>query len=120
MKILEKLKNTEFYGNWAKAFAICYPMMVQGDLSALTFSHFWKANVTGILAASIALLTKQVWYQQFMQHKYAPAIILGASTFVSDLMVHPTHFGVFWTEALATGVGAGLLSAYFIYRPLKK
>ena len=39
MKILEKLKNTEFYGNWAKAFAICYPMMVQGDLSALTFSH---------------------------------------------------------------------------------
>ena len=118
--MLDKLKNTEFYGNWVKAFAICYPMMVQGDISALTFTHFWKANVTGVIAASIALLTKQVWYQRFMLYKYAPAIILGASTFLADLMVHPTHFYAFWAEALATGVGAGLLSAYFIYKPLGK
>ena len=120
MKILDKIKNTEFYQNWAKAFAVCYPMMVEGDLSALTFTHFWKANVTGIIAATLSLLTKKSWYQSFMQHKYAPAIILGACTFVADLLVHPTHFGAFWTEALATGVGAGLLSAFFIYKPLGK
>ena len=119
MKILDKIKNTEFYQNWAKAFAICYPMMVEGDLSALTFTHFWKANVTGIIAATLALLTKKSWYQNFMQYKYSPAIILGVCTFVADLLVHPTHFYTWYSEALATGVGAGLLSAFFIYRPLK-
>jgi hypothetical protein len=120
MKILNKIKNTEFYQNWAKAFAVCYPMMVEGDLSALTFTHFWKANVTGIIAATLATLTKKSWYKSFVQHKYALAIILGVCTFVADLLVHPTHFGAFWTEALATGVGAGLLSAFFIYKPLGK
>ena len=48
MQIINKIKNTEFYQNWAKAFAVCYPMMVEGDLSALTFTHF-EANVTGII-----------------------------------------------------------------------
>jgi len=117
MKIINKIKNTEFYKNWAKAFAVCYPMMVQGDLSALTFTHFWKANITGIIAATLALLTKNAWYQKFMQYKYAPAIILGVCTFVADLLVHPTHFYSWYSEALLTGIGAGLLSAFFIRKP---
>jgi len=48
--------------------------------------------------------------------KYSPAIILGVCTFVADLLVHPTHFYQWYSEALATGIGAGLLSAFFIYR----
>ena len=117
MKIINKIKNTEFYKNWAKAFAVCYPMMVEGDLSALTFSHFWKANITGIIAATLALLTKNAQYQKFMQYKYAPAIILGVCTFVADLLVHPAHFYSWYSEALLTGIGAGLLSAFFIKKP---
>ena len=114
--MIDKIKNTEFYKNWIQAFSICYPMMVQGDLSALTFTHFWKANVTGLIAATIATLSKKHWYQEFKKFKYAPAIILGVCTFIADLLVHPTHFYAWWSEALATGIGAGVLCAFFIYR----
>ena len=117
MKILDKIKNTDFYKNWIQAFAVCYPMMVEGDLSALTFTHFWKANITGLIAASIASLSKKAWYQKFKQYKYAPSVILGASTFVADLLSHPTHFWFGTAEALLTGIGAGLLSAFFIKKP---
>jgi len=30
----------KFFKDWAKAFSVCYPMMVQGNLAALTLGHF--------------------------------------------------------------------------------
>ena len=89
------------------------------SLEAFACKHCGENKIEHEIAATLALLTKKAWYQNFMQHKYSPAIILGVCTFVADLLVHPTHFYTWYSEALATGVGAGLLSAFFIYRPLK-
>jgi hypothetical protein len=35
--------------------------------------------------------------------------IIGFFTAVADMMTHPTHFGGPSTEAIVTGIGAGLL-----------
>jgi len=35
-------------------------------------------------------------------------------------MVHPTHFGAVWTEALVTGLGAATLALITSYLPLDK
>ena len=44
MKFLNKLKNTDFYKNWVQAFAVCYPMMVQGDLSCFDLYTFLEGK----------------------------------------------------------------------------
>ena len=40
---------------------------------------------------------------------FAMAGAIGFFTAVADMMTHPTHFGGPSTEAIVTGVGAGLL-----------
>jgi uncharacterized YccA/Bax inhibitor family protein len=107
----------EFFNNWGKAFAVCYPMMVQGDLSALAFDHFWKANITGFLAAVIATLCTFVWFNDLYRFKWFNPLLLGLSAIVADLLSHPSHFGGFLGEALATGLGTFILASLFVYKP---
>ena len=40
----------DFFIKWQQACYVCFPMMVQGNLFALTFDHWIKANKTGIIA----------------------------------------------------------------------
>ena len=37
----------DFFIKWQQACYVCFPMMVQGNLFALTFDHWIKANKTG-------------------------------------------------------------------------
>ncbi len=78
--------------------------MVQGDLTVITLSHAFTASKTGVLTAFAYWITslgkgqlKGVWY---------PAWVTGVLTMVSDIIVHPTHFGAQWTEAALTGLVA--------------
>jgi hypothetical protein len=44
-----------------------------------------------------------------MDNKYTIAGLTGFATAVADYLIHPTHFGGEFTEALVTGLAAGLL-----------
>ena len=98
---------TPFVENIAESTTACLVTMVQGNLLALTFTHWAIASRTGIIAgalASAALLAFQT------KRRWVVASVLGALTAVVDYMVHPGAFGPAIAEALVTGAGAAVLS----------
>lgn len=112
MKYLKK-----FFKDWAKAFAVCYPMMVEGNLTALTFGHFWTANITGLTAAFIALIFSIIYFDRdWEKFKWYNPLVLGFSTFTADWMTHSSHFWGYLGEAALTGVGTFLLALFFEYK----
>jgi len=97
----------EFYQKFTMAWTACMLCMVQGDLTVLSFSHAITASKTGALTglayALVALTGKDP------KTTMLAAWLTGALTMAADLLVHPTHFGPEWMEALCTGVGAATL-----------
>ena len=108
-----------FLIKWQQACYVCFPMMVQGDLSALTLTHWYKANYTGILAGLGAVIMHYGYFRLLQQKKWFHGLQIAVATFFADLYIHPSHFLGDYGEALATAIGAGLLATYFAYKPLK-
>ena len=109
----------DFFIKWQQACYVCFPMMVQGDLTALTFGHWVKANQTGLIAGTGAVLLGYTVLKKFKDMKWFHGVTIASGTFVGDLIVHPSHFGGPLGEAALTAVAAGALATYFVYRPLK-
>ena len=87
----------------------CIVMMTQGNLIAITLGHWEKALQVGVIA-SIATVALIIYgNKNLSDNKFAMAGAIGFFTAVADMMTHPTHFGGPSTEAIVTGVGAGLL-----------
>ena len=87
----------------------CIVMMTQGNLIAITLGHWEKALQVGVIA-SIATVALIIYgNKNLSDNKFAMAGAIGFFTAVADMMTHPTHFGGPYTEAIVTGVGAGLL-----------
>ena len=83
--------------------------MTQGNLIAITLGHWEKALQVGVIA-SIATVALIIYgNQNLSDNKFAMAGAIGFFTAVADMMTHPTHFGGPSTEAIVTGIGAGLL-----------
>ena len=86
----------------------CMVFMVQGNLSAITFSHC----VTALKVASSSTLAYAAVH---LIEEHDPAwlniLVMGVITAVFDFSIHPTHFGPVWAEAVATGAGTALLGA---------
>jgi hypothetical protein len=80
--------------------------MVQGNVLALSMTHWAAASQTGVLAgmaASAALLATRT------ASRVRVALTLGVTTTAVDALVHPGGFGIPGAEAVATGaVAAGL------------
>ena len=92
---------------FTQAWSACMLCMVQGDLSVMTFNHALTASKTGLLTGLAYWITclgdgqpKGMWY---------PAWLTGVLTMVSDITIHPTHFGEQWVEAACTGLTAAVL-----------
>ncbi len=87
----------------------CMVMMTQGNLLAITLGHWGKALQVGVIA-SIATVALIIYGNKSLSdNKFAMAGAIGFFTAVADMMTHPTHFGGPSTEAIVTGIGAGLL-----------
>ena len=74
---------------------------------AITLGHLAIASETGVIAgavASVVVLTART------RTRWIVSIVLGVVTAIADFFVHPGQFGPIFAEALATGLGAGLLS----------
>ena len=92
-----------FPEKFSEAWLSCLLVMVQGDMLALTLKHAFIASKTGLFAglgcAFMTLLLKNPTEAQNL-------IAIGAFTAIADYVVHPTHFGPHWTEAVVTALGA--------------
>ncbi len=87
----------------------CMVMMTQGNLLAITVYHWQKALQVGLIASVATLAVVIYGNKDWADNKFAMAGIIGFFTAVTDMMTHPTHFGGPSTEAIVTGIGAGLL-----------
>jgi len=108
----------DFFIKWQQACYVCFPMMVQGDLFALTFSHWIKANQTGIIAGTGAVLLGYTFLKNYKDRKWFHGVTIAFAVFFADLIVHPSHFAGAFGEAALTAVASGLLATYFVYKPL--
>jgi hypothetical protein len=102
-----KEKSKSLAEGISESTAACMLAMVQGNILALTIGHLMIALQTGLIAGSVALAlslivrAKKVW---------VTPLLLGVSTAAVDYLVHPSNFGAAATEALVTGLVAGLLA----------
>ena len=92
---------------FSEAWTACMLCMVQGDLTVLTLNHAYTASKTGIIAG-IAIVLASYWNK--VNNKYGLIWLTGVLTTFADLIIHPTHFGPAWAEAVVTGFAAAFLA----------
>jgi len=102
-----KRKVAPFVENIAESTTACLVTMVQGNLVALSLTHWVIASRTGLIAGVIASVA--VWLAR-AQARWVVSVVLGLVTAVVDYLVHPGQFGPIAMEAAVTGLGAALLS----------
>ena len=82
----------DFFIKWQQACYVCFPLMVQGNLSALTFTHWIKANQTGLIAGAGAVLIGYTVLKRYKDALWFHGVSIGVATFVGDLLaVSYTH-----------------------------
>ena len=100
----------QWFEKFSQAWTACMLMMVQGDVTALSFYHAKVAAKTGGLAGIGFVIAAQFGAAN---NRWLSAWIIGIITMFADIIIHPTHFGPAWMEAVCTGLGAALLCAVF-------
>jgi len=93
----------------------CMVMMTQGNLLTMTLGHWGKALEVGVVASLATLIVIIYGNKEWQYNKYAMAGAIGFFTVFADIVIHPSSFGGVTTEALATGLGAGLLCLIMSY-----
>ena len=105
-----KEKFNIFTGRVVQATPACLMAMVQGNVTAITSGHWIKALETGastgllVIAASLAFKEKEIY-----ENKYVISALTSIATMIADYAMHPSHFGGPSTEAIVTGLAAGVL-----------
>lgn len=87
----------------------CLVAMTQGSIAAITLAHWGKALQVGAIAAFATVLFIIIDKEHITKNKYTMAGVIGFFTAIVDYASHPSHFGGPSTEAIVTGIGAGLL-----------
>ena len=81
--------------------------MVHGNVLALTVRHWLIASQTGLLAGAITAIAILV---SKATRPWIISTLFGLITAGADYFMHPGMLGPFLSEALITGLAAGLLS----------
>jgi hypothetical protein len=101
-------KLAPYAENMCEAGIACLLTMVQGNVLALTLSHWLVASQTGLLAGAIVGTTV---IAARLREPWVVSLVLGAATTAVDALVHPATFGVGSVgESVITGAGAFALS----------
>ena len=100
-------KIKPYVENISEATAACLFTMLQGNILLLGLSHWLVASQTGIVAGVLATIA--LWLAKTTK-PWVVAVVLGSFTAVVDFFVHPGMFGGVVTEAIVTGIAAGLFS----------
>jgi hypothetical protein len=102
-----KRKLTPFLENIGESTVACLVAMVQGNLFAVSLTHWTVATRTGMVAGAFAATAVLLMRTTV---RWRIAITLALVTGVVDYFMHPGMLGPGVTEAVVTGVGAGALS----------
>ena len=94
--------------------------MTQGDLSTITLGHWQIALSTGFAVGLLSVVLSFGKLSLIEATRWGIALIAFVGTTIADLLMHGTHFGAWWAEALVTGVGAAVLSLLVSYTPLNR
>ncbi len=105
---MRDLDLPEFIERAGEVWLSCMLFMVQGNLSALTTNH----GITA-LKVSLGVVTTYFVAKKILKVKnfWKTILLLAAITAVIDYLVHPTHFGEAWSEAVLTGIGASAFAS---------
>jgi len=95
------------FENISESALACLLTMVQGNLLALSASHWLIAAETGIVAGTLTSVALALVREQ---RRSMISFLLGVVTAGVDFWVHPGQFGPVVLEAVVTGLGAALLS----------
>lgn len=87
----------------------CMLVMVQGNIWVATLGHLKTAAETGFLTGA-GVIILSLFTERWFDNKYAVAAVIGSMSFIADLLVHPSHFGSFTTEAIVTGAITAMIS----------
>ena len=98
-----------FLTPFCEATPACLLVMVQGNIWLATMGHLHKALETGFVTGVGVFILSLFTYRWF-GNKYVVAGITGGMCFIADLLIHPTHFGSYTTEAIVTGAVAAIIS----------
>lgn len=93
--------------NVSESATACLVTMVQGNVLALGVGHWIVASQTGLAAGSFATVAL---YASRGRGRWVVAGVLAVSTALFDYLIHDSGFGSAVTEAIVTGIGAGVLS----------
>lgn len=105
-------RKQELFQKLSAVWLSCLTMMVQGNLLAISPDHILTAAKTAI-GAMIVYGIASFWVKTM--NPLSESALLATATSLVDLGIHPTHFGEWWTEAVATGIAAGLLNYIATY-----
>ena len=105
--LVQKIKI--FLTPFCEATPACLLVMVQGNIWLATLGHLQKAAETGLITG-VGVLTLSFFTYRWFGNKYVVAGITGGMCFIADLLIHPTHFGSYTTEAVVTGAIAAIFS----------
>lgn len=105
-------RSTIFLRRISEVVPACL-MVVQGNITAITPEHWLVALKTGCLTGVGAIIVSFIKNDDMRDNKFVMAGMVGFLTAVADFLVHPSHFGGEHTEALVTGIAAGLLCILF-------
>jgi len=100
-------KAAPFIEYFSESTTACLVTMVQGNLLAMTVSHLIIASQTGVIAAAITTVGILITNTH---KRWLVSAMLGVTTAIVDFYVHPGMFGSAATEAIVTGLAAGILS----------
>lgn len=92
-----------------EATSSCLMMMTKGKILAITIGHWITALKTGFLTGIMAVAVAVFGNQKMQDNKFVVAGITGFLTAIADFFIHPSHYSGPHTEAIVTGIGAGLL-----------
>ena len=114
-----KDKLSLFGSALAKVTPACLMLMVQGNVLALGLMHWQTALKTaGIVGIILVALSFSAKTKAVSDNKYSMAGLVALATTLVDFNMHPSSFSGETTEALMTGVAAGLLWLLVSFTPL--
>ena len=105
--LIKKLKI--FVTPFCEATPACLLVMVQGNIWLATLDHLQKALETGFVTG-VGVLILSLFTHRWLGNKFLVAGITGGMCFIADLLIHPTHFGSYTTEAMVTGSLVAIIS----------
>lgn len=103
-----------FLARFTESGTSCLLVMVGGNVSALSLSHWEKAFQTGAVSAAMLVAISFTPLKRWTNNGLLTAITITLATTIADYFVHPGKFSLQSLEAIITGLGAGALYLVFL------